>query len=264
MLSDYGINIDSIVDIARCAGDEIIRIYNLDNYTQEQKSDHSPLTQADICSHNLICDRLSIETPAIPILSEESTQIEYQDRKNWDTFWLVDPLDGTKEFINRNGEFTVNIALISKGIPVFGVVHAPIFDQTWIGESGKNSIKITSGIVEEIKVNNHEISQPWKVVGSRSHAADSLKLFLEALGSYELISMGSSIKLCLVAEGVADIYPRLGPTSEWDTAAAHAVVNSAGGKVVSIDTERPLRYNKRVLRNPHFIVKSIKEINQCM
>ena len=258
-MSVDNINSEKIVDIALTAGNEIIRIYEDDNYLKQTKSDNSPLTEADLRAHNLIVNSLFNETPQIPVLSEESIQVPYEERKKWNTYWLVDPLDGTKEFINRNGEFTVNIALINNNVPILGVVHAPALGQTWVGQKGKNAIKITNGFATEIKVKERKLSEAWKVVGSRSHAGDSLKIFLEGIGDYELVSMGSSIKLCLVAEGAADIYPRLGPTSEWDTAAAHAVVNSAGGEVVKMDGEKPLEYNKKSLRNPFFIVRRSKE-----
>ena len=172
---------------------------------------------------------------------------------------MIDPLDGTKEFIKRNGEFTVNIALIENHQPILGVVHAPVLNQTWCGEQGKPAIKISNGKAETIQVRPHQQGEIWKVVGSRSHAGDSLKQYLQELGEHELISMGSSIKLCLVAEGKAHIYPRLGPTSEWDTAAAHAVVNVAGGEVINHETDETLLYNtKDSVLNQFFIVYGSK------
>jgi len=250
------IDIDNIIEIAKDAGDKILEIYNKESFDHQLKIDNSPLTEADIASHNLITQQLNEITPTIPILSEESSTISWQERKQWDYYWLVDPLDGTKEFIKKNGEFTVNIALIYQHEPVLGVVHAPVLNETWIGEQGKPSKKIENGNTRTIKVKQHKQGEVYKVVGSRSHAGDSLNEFLNELGKHEIVSMGSSIKLCLVAEGRAHLYPRLGPTSEWDTAAAHAVVNAAGGEVVNSETKIPLKYNtKDSLRNPYFIVQ---------
>lgn len=250
------VNINTIITTAVDAGKEILKIYQQEHITQHQKSDNSPLTEADLAAHQLIVQRLQELTPAIPILSEESANIPWAERKKWNRYWLVDPLDGTKEFIKRNGEFTVNIALIEGHEPVMGVVHAPVLGMTWAGENNKLAIKIQQGKRQEIKVRERQLDEPYKVVGSRSHAGDSLAAFLVKLGAYELVSMGSSIKLCLIAEGVADIYPRLGPTSEWDTAAAHAIVNAAGGEVVLTENGQPLLYNtKESLLNPFFIAR---------
>lgn len=250
-------NIEKIVAIAVAAGQEILAVYQKNNLTQYAKIDHSPLTAADIASHQLIVRQLQKLTPEIPILSEESAAIPWQVRKSWRRYWLIDPLDGTKEFIKRNGEFTVNIALIDNHEPVLGVVHAPALDTTWTGEKNSPAIKTQAGKQKIIHVKQHIPGKPWKVVGSRSHASNGLKTFLANLGSYELIVMGSSIKFCLVAEGEADIYPRLGPTSEWDTAAAHAVVNAAGGEVVMVENGQPLLYNtKESLLNPFFLVQA--------
>jgi len=255
------IDIDNIIEIAKDAGDKILEIYNKESFDHQLKIDNSPLTEADIASHNLITQQLNEITPTIPILSEESSTISWQERKQWDYYWLVDPLDGTKEFIKKNGEFTVNIALIYQHEPVLGVVHAPVLNETWIGEQGKPSKKIENGNTRTIKVKQHKQGEVYKVVGSRSHAGDSLNEFLNELGKHEIVSMGSSIKLCLVAEGRAHLYPRLGPTSEWDTAAAHAVVNSAGGEVVNNETKMPLKYNtKDSLLNPYFIVQEKLDI----
>lgn len=251
------VDLNKIVAIAIAAGQEILAIYRKNDFGERIKSDNSPLTEADIASHQLITQQLQKLTPAIPILSEESADIPWVVRKTWRQYWLIDPLDGTKEFIKRNGEFTVNIALIDNHKPVLGVVHAPVLDTTWVGEKEGSAIKIQAGEQKKINVIPHVTGQPWKVVGSRTHAGDSLTTFLASLGPYELISMGSSIKLCLVAEGKAELYPRLGPTSEWDTAAAHAVVNAAGGEVVIAENGQPLLYNtKDSLLNPHFMVQA--------
>ncbi len=250
------VNIDSIITTAVDAGKEILKIYQQSDIAKYEKSDNSPLTEADLAAHQLIVQRLQDLAPDIPILSEESASIPWSERQKWQCYWLVDPLDGTKEFIKRNGEFTVNIALIESHEPVMGVVHAPVLGTTWTGEKSKPAIKILKDKRQNIKVSRHQPNEPWKVVGSRSHAGDSLIEFLTKLGPHELVSMGSSIKLCLVAEGTAHIYPRLGPTSEWDTAAAHAVVNAAGGEVVLAEEKQVLLYNtKESLLNPSFIVR---------
>jgi len=260
-IEEYEIDVNKIINIAKLAGNKILEIYNKKSFDHQLKTDNSPLTEADIASHNLITQQLKKLTPKIPILSEESFSISWQERKQWKYYWLIDPLDGTKEFIKKNGEFTVNIALIYKHEPILGVVHAPVLNETWIGEQGKLSRKIEKGNTRTIKVKQYKPGEVHKVVGSRSHAGDSLNEFLKELEKYELVSMGSSIKLCLVAEGKAHIYPRFGLTSEWDTAAAHAVVNSAGGEVVNNETKMPLKYNtKDSLLNPYFIVQEKLDI----
>jgi len=255
-IKDYEIDINNIIDIAKDAGDKILQIYNKKSFDYQLKIDNSPLTEADISAHNLIQQRLERITPTIPILSEESSNVSWKERKKWEYYWLVDPLDGTKEFIKKNGEFTVNIALIYKHDPILGVVHAPVFNETWAGGQEKSAKKITQNNISIIRVKSHAKGEVYKVVGSRSHAGDSLDEFLNKLGKHEIIPMGSSIKLCLVAEGRAHLYPRLGLTSEWDTAAAHAVVNAAGGEVINSETKMPLKYNtKDSLINPYFIVQ---------
>ena len=252
------INIEDIVNLSHDAGKLIFDIYQTNSFEQQLKSDSSPLTKADLASHNLIVNRLRELTPDIPILSEESTNIAWQERKSWQEYWLIDPLDGTKEFIKKNGEFTVNIALIKNNAPVLGVVYAPVLDATWVGEINKPAIKITPKGRVSIKSIRRQANETWNVVGSRSHQSDEFRSYVDKLeGEINIVSMGSSIKLCLVAEGTAHVYPRLGLTSEWDTAAAHAVVNSSGGKVVGINTGQELRYNtKESLLNPFFVVSS--------
>jgi len=252
------INIEDIVNLSHDAGKLILDIYQSDDFDEQLKSDSSPLTKADLASHNLIVNRLRELTPNIPILSEESTNIAWQERKSWQKYWLIDPLDGTKEFIKKNGEFTVNIALIKNNDPVLGVVYAPVLDTTWVGKINKAAIKITHKARSEIRSIKRKDNETWDIVGSRSHQSDEFRSYLDRLeGEINIVSMGSSIKMCLVAEGVAHIYPRLGLTSEWDTAAAHAVVNSAGGKVVDVNTGQDLRYNtKKSLLNPFFVVSS--------
>lgn len=245
--------IEPVVEMAIESGDAILEVYATDFDVQE-KDDSSPLTQADMASNRRIEQGLRALTPNIPVLSEESALPAFAERSQWETYWLVDPLDGTKEFVNRNGEFTVNIALIEKNRPVFGVVHIPVHNKTYFGCAGYGAELRDAG-AESRKIRVAEKSaEPVRVVGSRSHGGSSLDEFLENLGEYEMHPMGSSLKFCLIAEGAADIYPRLGPTSEWDTAAAQAVVEQAGGSVVTLDG-KPLSYNcKSDILNPHFLV----------
>ena len=245
--------IEPLVELAIEAGDAILEVYATD-FDVQHKSDLSPLTEADMASNDVIDRGLRALTPDIPILSEESGLPEFAERSQWEKYWLVDPLDGTKEFVNRNGEFTVNIALIDANRPVFGVVHVPVKNKTYLGCDGYGAELRSSGCAPvKISVADRTAEAP-RVVGSRSHRGASLDGFLEKLGDYEMHPMGSSLKFCLVAEGVADIYPRLGPTSEWDTAAAQAVVEQAGGSVITLDG-KPLSYNsKEEILNPHFLV----------
>jgi len=244
----------AVVRLAVQAGAEILRVYNSSDFTVEEKADSSPLTAADLASHHAILDGLAALTPDIPVLSEESASLPYAQRRRWTRYWLVDPLDGTREFIKRNGEFTVNIALIEEGVPALGVVHVPVTQTTYSAARGLGAFKqVATAAPQPIHV--RMLGQgPVMVVGSRSHRGSSLNSFLERLGAHEMVGMGSSLKLCLVAEGMADIYPRLGPTSEWDTAAAQCVVEQAGGFVTTTGMQ-PLRYNtKDSLLNPFFLV----------
>lgn len=250
--------IEPVVELAIKAGDAILEVYATDFDVQE-KDDASPLTQADMASNRCIEAGLNVLTPEIPVLSEESGMPEFPERSQWTRYWLVDPLDGTKEFVNRNGEFTVNIALIENKRPVFGVVHVPVKEKTYFGCAGYGAER-RSADAGPVKISVAEkTARPARVVGSRSHRGSSLDGFLDALGEYEMHPMGSSLKFCLVAEGAADIYPRLGPTSEWDTAAAQAVVEQAGGSVLTLDG-KPLSYNSKAeILNPHFLVVGPKD-----
>ncbi|MFQ5643209.1 MAG: 3'(2'),5'-bisphosphate nucleotidase CysQ [Thiogranum sp.] len=245
--------LDKARALAKQAGEKILEIYNTE-FSVEEKDDKSPLTAADMASHNTIVAGLTALTPDIPVLSEESAKIPYEERASWDTYWLIDPLDGTKEFIKRNGEFTVNIALIHDGAPVLGVVHVPVSGVTYAACEGQGAVKEMPGEGDKPITVRKLADGPVAVVGSRSHQGDSLKAFLDKLGEHEIVSMGSSLKICLVAEGAADVYPRLGLTSEWDTAAAHCVVEQAGGSLTDLEMKR-LRYNtKDSLLNPFFFV----------
>ncbi|MGC3874317.1 3'(2'),5'-bisphosphate nucleotidase CysQ [Halomonas sp. GXIMD04776] len=237
-------------------GRRVMVIYRRD-FDVETKADDSPLTEADLLAHRLLTTLLQEVQPDIPILSEESEQASYDVRRDWQRYWLIDPIDGTKEFIKRNGEFTLNIALIVDGVPVFGIVHAPALETTWWGQRELGACKIAGGRSHTIQVRElpEPDQAPWKIVGSRSHGAVAFEAFCQELPHHECLTMGSSLKLCLVAEGAADLYPRLAPTCEWDTAAAHAVVLAAGGDVLDARTLEPLRYNrKESLYNPFFIV----------
>ncbi|MFZ1799737.1 MAG: 3'(2'),5'-bisphosphate nucleotidase CysQ [Chitinophagaceae bacterium] len=249
------------------AGKAILNVYNQD-FTVETKSDNSPLTQADKNSHNVIKDALS--GTGLPILSEEGKLLSYEERKGWDTFWLIDPLDGTKEFIKKNGEFTVNIALIKNGVPVLGVVYVPVLGTLYYGteETGSYIASIpaeatTSAIDLELEkaltIPSAQLPTKYTVVASRSHNTPETDAFIEGrkkkFGEVELISAGSSLKLCLVAEGKAQVYPRLAPTMEWDTAAGHAVAKYSGCRVYDYTTNNDLAYNKENLLNPWFVVE---------
>ncbi len=243
------------ITISEEAGKAIMDVYSRGEIKTTYKDGGSPLTLADMASHNIILEKLQKKTPHIPVLSEESKNVPYGTRKSWKTFWLVDPLDGTKEFINRNGEFTVNVALIDGGKTVLGVVHAPVLRTTYYASAGKGAFKKICKNDErpsEINVSGYH-KEKLIVVASRSHGNKMLESFRKKVGDAEFINMGSSLKLCLVAEGKAHLYPRLGPTMEWDTAAAQCVVESAGGTVTDLCKET-LNYNKPNLLNPFFMV----------
>jgi len=245
--------LEAIIKLAEQAGEKILEIYDTD-YAIEHKQDETPLTEADMAAHHLIEAGLQQITPEVPILSEESANIPFQERQQWQCYWLVDPLDGTREFIKRNGEFSVNIALIEKGEAVLGVVYAPVMRTSYYARRGAGAFKREPGR-EGSRIQCHSPARDKVIVaGSRSHRAAAFSAFLEKLADYDIISMGSALKSCLVAEGVVDVYPRLGPTSEWDTAAAQCVVEEAGGRITDTNMDI-LRYNtKDSLLNPHFFV----------
>ncbi len=249
--------LEKVTQIAQEAGQKILEIYSTADFNVDMKADNSPLTQADIASHHYIVDHLKVLTPEIPILSEESKDVPYSERQHWQKFWLVDPLDGTKEFIKCNGEFTVNIALIEDGIAVLGVVHVPAQNLTYYAAKGIGAFKVSQGQSQAIKAKNVSGKQV-SVVASRSHAGPETEAFLTELGKdYEvnLASKGSALKICMVAEGEAHLYPRLGPTMEWDTAAAQCVAEQAGA-IVTNTLNEPLVYNKENLLNPFFIINT--------
>lgn len=243
----------SVAAIARAAGREILDVYAQGDTPRTLKEDDSPLTAADLRSHRLIVAALASLTPGVPVLSEEAARPPYAERSRWVRHWLVDPLDGTREFLSRNGEFTVNIALIEAHAPVLGVVYVPVSDTLYQGVAGEGAWRQMGRAPAQAVQVAARAADPVRVVGSRSHRGDSLDGFLARLGRHELKAVGSSLKFCMIAEGAADVYPRLGPTSEWDTAAAHGVLVAAGGTAVGLDGE-PLRYNEREgLLNPFFV-----------
>lgn len=259
------------IEASVAAGKKILHVYNTRDFDVEFKADDSPLTTADELAHECIAKRLS-KTP-YPILSEEGKSIPYSERKNWGTFWLVDPLDGTKEFIKRNGEFTVNIALIENGVPTMGVVYAPYLADLYFGTSKFGAYKVENlaadSETEDLQVDNLMKrgfilpqtceGRSYTIVGSRSHMNKATEEFINELADkhehVEFVSKGSSLKLCMIAEGKADIYPRFAPTMEWDTGAGQAIVEAAGYKVLLHESDQPLRYNKEDLTNPWFIAK---------
>jgi 3'(2'), 5'-bisphosphate nucleotidase len=251
-----------LLEGVHAAGREVLAIYQRD-FAVETKADASPLTEADMASHHALVALLDSVSPEVPILSEESDEIPFETRRAWNRYWLIDPLDGTKEFINKNGEFTLNVALIEDGVPVFGIVHAPVLEATWVGQAGQGAFKLTGNAKTPLRVRAlpDPEAEPWKVVGSRRHGAESFEAFCAALPAHERVSLGSSLKLCLVAEGQADLYPRLAPTSEWDTAAAQAVVTAAGGEVLNAHRLEPLRCNQQEsVLNPFFIVCGQRDV----
>lgn len=252
---------DAVLQTARRAGDKILEVYE-NEIELEIKGDGSPLTKADKAAHNEIMESLARITPEIPVLSEESKDIDYELRSQWTKYWLVDPLDGTKEFIKRNGEFTVNIALMENNKPVWGVVHVPVTDTSYCGGRAMNTVKYIKGFSKgEIFVaGTTNEQQQLNIVASRSHADGMLADFFDMLDeqgySTQTLSVGSSLKFCMIAEGRADIYPRIGLTSEWDTAAAQAVLEGAGGKIVRFDDGQEMEYNKKDILNPFFLAST--------
>jgi 3'(2'), 5'-bisphosphate nucleotidase len=232
----------ALVPIVDRAGAAIMRIYD-SGFTVQRKEDNSPLTLADLESQRVIIEGLAEVTPDLPILSEESAQAPWDERKTWRELWVVDPLDGTREFVKRNGEFTVNIALVQDHEPVLGVVAAPALGLLYWGASGVGAFSRHRGAAE-VPIHVSQPASPLRVVGSRSHASPETAGYLARVGPHAMTGIGSSLKFCLVAEGKADLYPRFGPTSEWDTAAGQALLEAAGGRVTRLDGHR-LRYNCR-------------------
>lgn len=243
----------AVVRIVRSAGEAILEIYRSATIETRSKADDSPLTAADLASHRLIVESLASLTPELPVLSEESVAHPFEERRRWPAYWLIDPLDGTREFLARNGEFTVNVALIIGHEPVLGVVGVPVRDVIYTGIPGRGAARIDGEAPPRPITTRRPPASPLRVVGSRSHRGDSLEAFLARVGPHELVPVGSALKFCILAEGGADVYPRLGPTSEWDTAAAQGVLVAAGGGV-RLTTGEALRYNTKAdILNPHFV-----------
>lgn len=263
------INLLDVITVSMKAGEQIMEVYNSD-FAVENKEDQSPLTLADKKSHEVIASELSRLFPEIPILSEEGQHLPYEERKDWEYLWIVDPLDGTKEFVKRNGEFTVNIALVHNGYPVLGVIYAPVLNTIYFAKEGVGSFKIegvgnlsfqheAEVLSNAEKLSSVELNEEIAAVASRSHMSAETEEYINEVkkkyGDVTITSAGSSLKLCLVAEGKADVYPRFAPTMEWDTAAGQAIVEQAGGKVIQTGLKERLSYNKENLLNPWFIVK---------
>ena len=274
-----GVLLLNAIQAALLAGDEIMEVYDTD-FNVDYKDDESPLTQADTRSHELIMKQL--DAFGIPILSEEGRDIPFEERSTWQRLWIVDPLDGTKEFVKRRGEFTVNIALVDNSRPRIGVIYVPVKQTLYFGDPDNGAFKLTdpteltnlrqgapweldTAMLEKISVASQKLPSPQDrsnslaIVGSRSHGGEALQEYVEnkrrEVGEVDFVSAGSSLKFCLVAEGIADIYPRLGPTMEWDTAAGQAIVENSGAVVLEYESRKPLTYNREDLLNPWFLVK---------
>ncbi|ERS84310.1 3'-5'-bisphosphate nucleotidase [Marinobacter sp. EVN1] len=246
----YSSILPDVIKIADEASEKVLHIYQSD-FKVNYKEDHSPITAADIASHDIIVKGLRQISRDIPVLSEEGAEIPWEERKKWRRFWLIDPIDGTKDFTQRTGEFTVNIAMIEDGEPVMGVVTAPALKEAFWGIKGEGAhMRDRTGRVHRIRV--AEPKDTLRVVASKNHLNEETRAFIDTLGAHETVQAGSSLKFCRIAEGHADIYPRMGPTSEWDTAAAHAVLVAAGGKVQTPEGQ-PLVYGKENILNPNFI-----------
>ncbi len=251
-----------LMEIARKAGAAIMEIYNSDaDFGVEAKSDNSPLTRADSAANAVICDGLEKLSVQYPIVSEENKTASYEVRKHYEHYWLVDPLDGTKEFIKKNGEFTVNIALVHGQRPVFGVVYAPVLDEMYWAAKGEGAYLIKGEETTRLKSSSFSMEDNGlRVVCSRSHLNEGTQKFVDDLNAPELVAKGSSLKFLILASANAELYPRLAPTMEWDTGAAQIVLEEAGGKVLQAATGTPLLYNKEDLLNPHFIAYGDCEI----
>ncbi len=256
-MSNYSKELELALEAAVKAGEDIMDVYNsTDSINYEKKADDSPLTIADKKSHNTILDFL--KNTGINIISEESKSIDYEERRNWEEYWLIDPLDGTKEFIKKNGEFTVNIALIKNNKPHLGVVYCPVKKVLYWNDNENKVFKKEGEETTEIKKRNpiNENEEGLRVVVSRSHMSEETSEYVNKLTKPELISCGSSLKFLYIADNKADIYPRFGPTMEWDTAAAHSILNSLKIHVINLETGREISYNKENLLNPYFIIKA--------
>jgi 3'(2'), 5'-bisphosphate nucleotidase len=245
-------NKEQLISIVREASDAILNVYNSDDFNVELKDDNSPLTRADRASHTIIVKRLTDLDPSIPVLSEESEHIEYEERSRWEKFWLVDPLDGTKEFIKKNGEFTVNIALIENGLPIFGIIMAPVTNTIWYGGKRHGAFVIEKNSEPRRIETNTDFSGNIVAAMSRSHSSEAETQLFTKFGVSKQTGAGSSLKFCLIAEGKAHLYYRANPTFEWDTGAGQAIVEAAGGFFSFVKGKA--KYNDKSLLNPGFIV----------
>ncbi len=249
-----------LIAMSQSAGDAIMKVYMREHRGVVKKADNSPLTDADLAANEIICRGLEEITPDIPIISEENTSIPFEIRKNWEYLWLVDPLDGTKEFVNRTDEFTTNIALIKRGKPILGVVYAPVSQEMFYAVAGHGAYRKVGESIERIKVRSYDAdSDSIVVMTSRSHINQDTLKYLKNWSQPELTPKGSSLKFLEIAQGEADIYPRLGPTMEWDTAAAHIILEEAGGTIKTFKLGKKLKYNKENLKNPYFIARGDKK-----
>lgn len=260
METEVSVDISKIIEIAQQAGHLVMLIYNQTSLEVSHKADMSAITRADIESHTFIYQSLQRLYPTIPILSEEAEDHhDYEHRKNWDSFFLVDPLDGTKEFIKRNDEFTINIALIKNNQPVLGVIYAPAINALYYAEQGKGAFKLENKEPVFLPRDTLRLHNTLRVAVSRSHSCTQTDEFLKLLERSDnqiiTIPSGSALKFGLIAEGSADIYPRFGPTMEWDTAAGHVLINEVGKKISLINSDQTLAYNKQKLVNPAFVVQ---------
>ena len=252
----YDMNLaKEVAKIAKKAGDEIMKIYDKsDNFQVEQKADKSPLTIADQAANEIICHHLENLEVKYPIISEENKSIDFEERKKYTHYWLVDPLDGTKEFIKRNGEFTVNIALVNNQRPVLGVVYVPVLEEMYFAVKGEGAFLEKENITTPLHASHFsKKDKNLGIVCSRSHLNEATQNFVDELDEPKLVAQGSSLKFLILAKGEAHLYPRLAPTMEWDTGAAQIILEEAGGKVLHAETLEPLLYNKENLLNPHFI-----------
>lgn len=245
---------DFLARLARQVGEAILEVYGTE-FEVRHKEDHSPVTLADMRSHRIITDALRSRYPDIPVLSEEGKAVPFEVRSTWKRFWLVDPLDGTKEFVKKNGEFTVNIALIAERTPVVGVIYIPVENRLFMAEVGEGCWEMDASGPRSLKVSEPVADVPVRIVRSRSHPAPGLEMLLDVIPRHEILNRGSSLKFCAVAAGEADFYPRFGPTWEWDTAAGHAIVAAAGGIMLEL-SGMPFLYNKPSLVNGPFLVAS--------
>lgn len=256
--SSVQIDIQALLDIIKEAGSHVLEIYNADNENWEvsAKDDNSPLTKADRAANDFICQKLKDQYPDIPIISEENKEVDYEERKQYELFWLIDPLDGTKEFIKRNGEFTINLALVQGDKPVAGIVYAPALGRLYYGAKEQGAYLWNEhNEIHQLEANTFSMTdEGLHLVASRSHTNEETEGFINQFKAPELVSMGSSLKFMLVAEGKADIYPRIAPTMEWDTGASQIIVEEAGAKVLNYEDQQPLTYNKEDLHNPWFVV----------